>query len=62
MQASAVIGFLEKFPTIDWPYGFIVAVQENSLRSGDDTSRIEQNKSELLRYLGDAGVKVDLWP
>jgi hypothetical protein len=62
LLVSAVIGFLEKFPNRAWSYGLVVAVQENSIQSGDQHSRIKGNTSELLRSLREAGVKVELWP
>lgn len=58
-----VIGYLEKLPDRTWPYGLVVAVQENSIiGSKDDTVSIRRNLSELLQRLKDAGVPAKLWP
>jgi hypothetical protein len=52
---------LEKLPSMAWPYGLVVAVQENGVRAPGDDSRIKRNREELVRLLEKAGVKVDLW-
>jgi hypothetical protein len=57
-----VVAYLEKSPTIAWPYGLVVAVQENSLRNAGDDAPIKRNREELVRLLEEAGIKVDLWP
>lgn len=62
MSPAEVVTYLEKLPSIAWPYGLVVAVQENGVRAPGDGVRIERNKEELLRILEKAGVKVDLWP
>jgi hypothetical protein len=62
MSPADVVAYLEKLPSIAWPYGLVVAVQENGIRvSGDDT-RIKRNREELVRLLEEAGVRVSLWP
>jgi hypothetical protein len=53
---------LEKLPSIAWPYGLVVAVQENSLRNPGDNAPIKRNKEELVRLLEKAGIKVEPWP
>jgi hypothetical protein len=53
---------LEKSPTIAWPYGLVVAVQENSLRNAGDDAPIKRNREELVRLLEETAIKVDLWP
>ena len=62
MSPAEVVGYLEKLPTIAWPYGLVVAVQESGLRAPGDNAQIRQNVEELQRLLTEAGVKVDLWP
>jgi hypothetical protein len=63
VDTADVIGYLEKLPKVSWPYGLVVAVQENGVRSGKDAdSRIKRNRLELLRRLRKAGVKAELWP
>lgn len=62
MSPAEVVTYLEELPSIAWPYGLVVAVQENGVRAPGDGVRIERNKEELLRILEKAGVKVDLWP
>jgi len=62
MAPAEVVAYLAKLPSKAWPYGLIVAVQENSLRSTGDDDRIKRNREELVRLLEKAGVKVDLWP
>jgi hypothetical protein len=51
MSPEEVVAYLEKLPSIAWPYGLVVAVQENGVRTRGDTARIEKNREELLRRL-----------
>jgi hypothetical protein len=62
MPAADVVAYLEKLPSIAWPYGLVVAVQENGLRAPGDDARVKSNKEELVRLLEKAGIKVALWP
>lgn len=62
MSPEDVVAYLEKLPSIAWPYGLVVAVQENGVRSPGDDLRIKRNREELVRLLEEAGVKVALWP
>jgi hypothetical protein len=57
-----VIAYLEKLPSIAWPYGLVVAVSENGVRVSGDDARIKRNREELIRLLEEAGVRVSLWP
>jgi len=61
MSPMDVVAYLERLPSTAWPYGLVVAMQENSLRSTGDDARIKRNREELVRLLEKAGVKVDLW-
>jgi myo-inositol-1-phosphate synthase len=62
MSPEEVVAYLEKLPSMAWPYGLVVAVQENGMRAAGDDARIKRNREELVRLLEEAGVKVDLWP
>ena len=62
MAPADVISYLEKLPSIAWPYGLVVAVQENGLRASGDDSQLKRNREELVRLLEKAGMKVELWP
>ena len=64
MSPADVVAYLEKLPSMAmaWPYGLVVAVQENGIRAPGDDARIKRNREELVRLLENAGVKVDLWP
>jgi hypothetical protein len=62
MSPADVVAYLEKLPSIAWPYGLVVAVQENGLRAPGDDAQIKRNREELVRILEKAGVKVELWP
>jgi hypothetical protein len=62
MSPADVVAYLEKLPSIAWPYGLVVAVQENGLRAPGDDARIKRNREELVRLLEKVGVKVELWP
>lgn len=62
MSPVDVVAYLERLPSMAWPYGLVVAVQENGVRALGDDARIKRNREELVRLLEKAGVKVDLWP
>ena|ERR1700730_15293852 len=62
MSPADVVAYLEKLPSMAWPYGLVVAVQENGVRAPGDDARINSNREELVRLLEKAGVRVDLWP
>jgi hypothetical protein len=62
MSPADVVAYLEKLPSIAWPYGLVVAVQENGLRAPSDDAQVKRNREELVRLLEKAGVKVELWP
>ena len=62
MSPANVVAYLEKLPSIAWPYGLVVAVQENGVRAPGDDIPIRNNREELVRLLEKAGIKVDLWP
>jgi len=62
MPPADVIAYLEKLPSIAWPYGLVVAVSENGVRVAGDDARIKRNREELVGLLKNAGVTVNLWP
>ena len=62
MSPAEVVGYLEKLPSIAWPYGLVVAVQETGVRGLGDDAQIRKNREELQRLLTEAGVKLELWP
>jgi hypothetical protein len=62
MSPADVVAYLEKLPSIAWPYGLVVAVSENGVRTPGSDERIKRNREELVRLLEGAGVKVELWP
>ena len=59
MSPANAVGYLEKLPSIAWPYGLVVAVRENGLRGIGDDARIKKNREELVRILQKAGIKVE---
>jgi len=61
MSPADVVAYLERLPSIAWPYGLVVAVQENGVRAPGDDAPIKKNREELVRLLEKAGVKVELW-
>jgi hypothetical protein len=62
MPPADVVAYLEKLPSIAWPYGLVVAVQENGVRAPGGDAQIKRNREELVRLLENAGVTVNLWP
>lgn len=59
---AAVLAKLENLPDTAWPYGLVVALQDNSLRSEGDDSKIKANRKAIVRMLTKIGVTVDPWP
>jgi hypothetical protein len=53
---------LISLPVSAWPYGKVVAVQEISIRSGNDDALIEQNKTEAEKILKALQVQIEAWP
>ncbi|MGC2529657.1 MAG: hypothetical protein WA639_18050 [Candidatus Acidiferrum sp.] len=62
MSPADVIAYLEKLPSVAWPYGLVVVVQEGGVRAPGNDTQIRRNRDELVRLLEKAGVKVELWP
>ena len=63
LTIDAVTAILEGLPDSAWPYGRIVAIQDNGvLASESEHSRIEANRNRLLQHLYELGVIVDFWP
>ena len=62
MSPTDAVAYLEKLPSIAWPYGLVVAVSENGVRAPGDDARIKRNREKLVRLLREAGVSVELWP
>jgi hypothetical protein len=62
-SVDAATAFLESLPVTAWPYGLVIAIQDNSIvGSESDEPRIEAIRNLLARRLSDLGVMVDLWP
>ena len=49
MPPYEVVGYLEKLPSIAWPYVVVVVVQENGVRTSDADARNRRNREELFR-------------
>jgi myo-inositol-1-phosphate synthase len=62
MRPVDVVAYLEKLPSTAWPYGLVVAVQENGVRVAGDDVPISRNREELVRLLQEEGIRVELWP
>jgi hypothetical protein len=53
---------LAHLPKNAWPYGRIVAVQENSIGSSEHFKLIQENLDKVLKILTEIGVEADQWP
>lgn len=60
MSPAEVVGYLEKLPSIAWPYGLVVVVQESGVRAPGDNAQIRKNAEELQRLVaenwGESGI------
>src|SRR5258708_8223620 len=59
ITASALKKTLLELPRSAWPYGKIVAGNENSIRSQGDAARIERNRVEVDKILKSMDIAVD---
>ena len=62
LSPADAVAYLEKLPSMAWPYGLVVVVAENGIRVSGDDARINRNREELVRLLEKAGIKVEFWP
>jgi hypothetical protein len=64
ISVDSVPTMLEHLPNSAWPYGLIVAVQENGIVSPDEWIDHRQAKklSRLVELLKKKGIAVSLWP
>src|SRR5262249_3985469 len=55
---------LASLPPSAWPYGAVIAAQEQSIRAGDgsDDAPIAANKARVTTILGGLGLTVSWWP
>src|SRR5579864_792024 len=59
---ESVLSELEDLPASTWPYGLVVAVQENGVRSNGDARLIAANRTRLIKLLKRVGIAVENWP
>jgi hypothetical protein len=62
IAVKSVLSELEDLPASTWPYGLVVAVQENAVRSNGDTRLIAANRIRLIKLLKRVGIAVENWP
>ena len=62
VPADALAEALASLPGSAWPYGRVVAVQEQSIRSGDDDDAIRRSKEICEAELRGLGVAASWWP
>lgn len=63
IAVESVAAALERLPDSAWPYGLVVAIQDNGIVAAEsERARIDTNRKLLLRLLNDLGVEVGLWP
>lgn len=62
VSLDALARTLVALPVSAWPYGRIIAVCENGLRSDGDTDLIERNTHGAEKVLRELGLEIDWWP
>jgi hypothetical protein len=62
MPVESVQKTLEGLPNSAWPYGLVVAIQDNAVQTTKDRPKIEANRKQLVLLLKKLGVKIDYWP
>lgn len=53
---------LASLPVDAWPYGRVVAVTEQSIRSKGDGPKIQRNLKKVLELLRESGIRVERFP
>lgn len=62
LKPNEVLKRLAQLPPSAWPYGRVVAVQENGAQSGDDAIAIRRNRGLLAGTLEQAHVLINWVP
>lgn len=62
IRVDELEGFLRKLPLCAWPFGKVVAAQETSILSGNDSQDIARTKAQVENLLKSIGVAIDWWP
>ena len=62
IPVGSVPQILDRLPDFAWPYGLVVAVQDNGVSAQGDSPRIKANREKLLALLRELGVTTELWP
>lgn len=63
ISVDSVAPVLEGLPDSAWPYGLVVAVEDNGIISSkQDVMLIDANRRQLLRLLRNLGIAVNLFP
>jgi hypothetical protein len=60
MSPTEVVAYLEKLPSIAWPYGLVVAAQENGLRCSRGPCPYQKKQGRIDTPAGKSRIKVDL--
>jgi hypothetical protein len=53
---------LDATPTNVWPYGRVIAVEEDPAAPGPDRAQVRRNLESTVQTLGDLGIVVYDWP
>jgi len=62
LAVESVVSFLDTLPDSAWPYGLVVAIQENGVQGVGDAAQIKRNRDRLLQELERAHIVVEPWP
>lgn len=62
ISVDELASHLAGLPKGAWPYGGIVGLQENGLRSGNGTELISANKAKVQQILKSLRVESNWWP
>jgi hypothetical protein len=62
LPVEDVSSALSRMPVSAWPYGLVVALQENGVRARDDSEKIAKNVTRLRAMLATCRIRVESWP
>ena len=62
VPAADILSRLSSLPTDAWPYGRVVALTEQSIRSKGDGPKIQRNLRKVLEMLKEGKIRVERFP
>jgi phytoene dehydrogenase-like protein len=62
LRISDLPDALTAVPASTWPYGRVIAVEEDPTATQQDSHAVRRNVEQTMQVLNDLGIVVDEWP